>query len=191
MKHTNYSSAKTLQDVYDIQHHICDDGEGPTWHRNMALMECAKDSESIMELGINQGSSFVLMMMQNPKKIIGVDVNTNSWFKGGLYELASEYATNNNIEVEILKMSSTDPKSIRNVDMLHIDSLHNPKHLKGELKLHAPHVNKYIAFHDIKQNNYELWKVIQEFLANNKDWKLKNFYDKEGKCGHVEIEKIK
>ena len=48
-----------------------------------------------------------------------------------------------------------------------------------------------MAFHDIKQNNYELWKVIQEFLANNKDWKLKNFYDKEGKCGHVEIEKIK
>ena len=190
MKHTDYSSAKTLQDVYNIQKRACSNGTGHTWKRNEALIECAKDSESIMELGVNQGSAFILMMMQNPKKIIGVDINIESWLNGGLAHLSEEYSTANNIEVEILELSSTHPDSVRNVDMLHIDSLHDGSHLRAELNLHAKHVNKFIAFHDIKQNKFELWKVVKDFLKNNKDWKTKIFYD-EGKCGHAVIEKIK
>ena len=196
MKDVDYDSATCLQDIYEIEKKICDGGLGPTWHRNEALMECARDSESVMELGVNQGTAFILMLLQNPKKMIGVDITTKKWYNGGTYKplsvLADAYAKENNIEIEMLEMSSTDKRSTRKVDMIHIDSLHTGSHLKKELDLHAQHVKKYIAFHDIKQNNYELWKVVQKFLDENQDtWKLKNMYDKRGKCGHAEIERIR
>tara|TARA_B100000085_G_C18393443_1_gene451427 strand:- start:140 stop:721 length:582 start_codon:yes stop_codon:yes gene_type:complete len=192
MRHINFDSAKTLQDVHDIQKNLYPE---ETWHRCEALMECARDSESIMEFGVNQGCSLVLMLLQNPKKIIGVDPQIAAWNKGRSYKplsiLAEEYAKENNIEIEFLAMSSTNPKTVRSVDMLHIDSLHTPKHLRKELKLHAQHIKKYIAFHDIKQDNYALWKVVEDFLSNNEDWKLKNMYDEKGTCGHAEIERVK
>jgi hypothetical protein len=31
---------------------------------------------------------------------------------------------------------------------LHIDSLHTPAHSMKELKIYAPHVRKYLAFHN-------------------------------------------
>ena len=112
-------------------------------------MECARDSESVMELGVNQGTAFILMLLQNPKKMIGVDITTKKWYNGGTYKplsvLADAYAKKNNIEIEMLEMSSTDKRSTREVDMIHIDSLHTGSHLKKELDLHAQHVKKYIA----------------------------------------------
>jgi len=192
MRDTDYNAAKTLEQAYKIY----EDSWGETTaHRNNALIECAKDSESISELGVNQGSSFMMLMMQNPKKIVGVDITLKKWRKGNpslgyqaLEPLALQYMKANPMEYIMYEGSSADKKSVHNVDMLHIDSLHSPSHLTQELKVHADSVNKYIAFHDIKQNGYALWKVIERFLNDNPQWKLRTFYD-EGKCGHVEIER--
>jgi hypothetical protein len=197
MRDTNYNSAETLEDVWSLYQETFINGVAPTTeHRNNALIECAKDSESISELGVNQGSSFIMLMMQNPKKIVGVDVTLKKWRGGNKKEdlkalepLALEYMRRNPMEYIMYEGSSTDKKSVHKVDMLHIDSLHYPSHLTRELQMHADSVNKYIAFHDIKQNGYALWKVIERFLNDNPQWKLKTFYD-EGKCGHVEIERV-
>jgi len=192
MRDTDYNAAKTLEQAYRIYQ---DSWSETTAHRNNALIECAKDSESISELGVNQGSSFMMLMIQNPKKIVGVDITLNKWRKGNsslgyqaLEPLALQYMKANPMEYIMYQGSSADKKSVHNVDMLHIDSLHDPKHLAKELQMHSESVNKYIAFHDIKQNGYALWKVIERFLNDNSQWKLKAFYD-EGKCGHVEIER--
>lgn len=189
MRDTDYSAATTLEEMFDIYKSTW--GE-TTKHRNDALIECARDSESISELGINQGSSFCMLMLQNPKKIVGVDITLKKWQKGISYPavepLALEYMKRNPMEYVLYEGSSTDKKSVHKVDMLHIDSLHSSAHLTRELKMHADSINKYICFHDIKQNKYELWKVIERFLNDNPQWKLKTFYD-EGKCGHVEIER--
>ena len=189
MRDTDYSAATTLEEAYNIYKATW--GE-TTAHRNNALIECAKDSESISELGVNQGSSFIMLMMQNPKKIVGVDITLGKWKNGitypGLEPLALEYMERNPIEYILYEGSSTDKQSVHKVDMLHIDSLHNPAHLTRELKMHANSVNKYICFHDIKQKDYQLWKVVERFLNDHHQWKLKGFYD-EGNCGHVEIER--
>ncbi len=190
MRDTDYNSAKTLEDVYSIYESIWDEH---TRHRNNALMECARDSESVSELGVNQGSSFIIMMMQNPKKIIGVDVTLKKWRHGKDYNalepLALEYMKRNPMEYILYEGSSTDAKAVHKVDMLHIDSDHRPGHLRKELQVHAESVNKYIAFHDIKQKDYELWKVVEQFLNDSPQWKLKTYYDG-GTCGHVEIQRV-
>ena len=133
------------------------------------------------------------MMLQNPKKIIGVDIDLNNWNVGAgfkpLAPIAKKYADENNIDLEMIQTDSTDPVSTRNVDMLHIDSLHDPNHLNEELILHNQYIKKYIAFHDIKQGDWALWKVIEKFLKNMTEWKLKVKYN-EGKCGHAVIERI-
>ena len=193
MKQQNFDEAVTLQDIHDITKKECDNGKGHTWMRNLELMECASKCETIMELGINQGTSLILMMLQNPKKIIGVDIDLKHWRRGAgfkpLEPLAIEYAKENNIDLEIIEMDSTNTESTRVADMLHIDSLHDPNHLTKELLVHANFIKKYIAFHDIKQNDWALWKVIDRFMKTMPGWKLKTKYE-EGKCGHAVIERI-
>jgi len=84
---------------------------------------------------------------------------------------------------------SVNEKAIREVDFLHIDSLHEPNYLAKELDMHSNYVSKYIMFHDIKQNKWELWKVIEKFLQKNSTWKLKTKYEK-GSCGYALIERV-
>lgn len=190
MKDTDYNSATKLEDILEIS---SKDWSDSTKARNDALMELAADSESVSELGVNQGTSFSFLMLQNPKKIVGVDITLKKWKYGLKYKplepLALEYIERNPMEYITFEGSSHNPSSVFKVDMLHIDSFHSASHLSKELDLHASYINKYIAFHDIKQNDYELWKVIEKFLNNNKQWELKTFYD-EGKCGFVTIKRL-
>ena len=41
-------------------------------HHHNALVKCAKESETIKELGVCQGATLAAMLMTNPKKITGV-----------------------------------------------------------------------------------------------------------------------
>jgi len=181
MRDTDYRQAKKLEDVIEISKR---DWSIHSETRNNCLMRLAKDSESVSELGVNQGSSFIFMMLQNPKKIVGVDLTLKKWRTGGTYPA-----------LEPLRGSSTDKKSVYNVDMLHIDSLHKASHLRKELKMHAESVNKYIAFHDTKLGNGEtggqfaLWRVVEQFLNDNPQWELEEHYT-EGKCGHAAIRRV-
>ena len=195
MRDTDYRQAKKLEDILKISK--------TDWNihletRNNCLMRLAKDSESVSELGVNQGTSFVFMMLQNPKKIVGVDITLKKWRNGGTYPalepLAIEYMKKHPMEYIMYEGSSTDKESVHNVDMLHIDSLHKASHLQKELKMHAESVNKYIAFHDTKLSNgetggqYALWRVVEQFLNDNPQWELEEHYTG-GKCGYAAIKR--
>ena len=195
MRDTDYREAKKLEDILEISKR--------TWSehseaRNGCLINLAKESDSISELGINQGTSFIFMMLQNPKKIVGVDINLKKWRNGGDYPalepLALEYMKEHPMEYIMYEGSSHDKASVHNVDMLHIDSLHKPNHLHIELKMHAESVNKYIVFHDTKLGNretgnqYALWRVVEKFLNDTPQWELLEHYT-EGKCGYAAIKR--
>jgi len=196
MRDTDYRQAKKLEDVLKISKK---DWSIHSETRNNCLMRLAKDSESVSELGVNQGTSFIFMMLQNPKKIVGVDLTLKKWRTGGTYPalepLALEYMKEHPMEYIMYEGSSTDKESVHNVDMLHIDSLHKASHLRKELKMHAESVNKYIAFHDTKLSNGEtggqfaLWRVVEQFLNDNPQWELEEHYT-EGKCGHAAIRRV-
>lgn len=188
MKFIDYSPALTLEQAHEI------DRASSVWDENIQsrfemLQRCANDSEvnTIAEFGVYRGSSFIQLIMCKPKKIIGVDPDL-SRYRNDMQRLTDHYAKQHNIEIEMIQAKSDDKKSVREVDMLHIDSFHKAWYLKKELALHANHVSKYIAFHDIKQNNWELWRVIEQFVNNNPEWEVESKYEG-GKCGYAVIKR--
>jgi cephalosporin hydroxylase len=157
------------------------------------LIELGNQVETVSELGVWQGRTMALFMGQNIKKIYGVDLDL-SRFNKKLRRIFQEYAEKNNIQWELIESTSTSANAIREVELLHIDSLHTPTHLQAELDLHSKFVSKYITFHDTKLGNpfngtqFQLWRVIEKFLNDNKDWRLYEHYML-GKCGHATIKR--
>ena len=115
--------------------------------RNSQLMECVKECKSVMELGVHQGLSIMTLIMANKdlETVIGVDIDLDKWHKK-MDGLVLDWIKQGNTEVIMHECDSTDPKCAAEVDMLHIDSLHHPNHLRKELDLHAKNVKKYIMF---------------------------------------------
>jgi cephalosporin hydroxylase len=130
------------------------------------------------------------MMMQGDKtKVVGVDISLDNYKKGGLKELMESYAADKGFELKLIQKSSISESTVSDVELLHIDSLHHPKHLMKELELHAPRVSKYILFHDTKVKNYELLKVVNKYIERHpKEWELVENYTG-GKCGHAAIKR--
>ena len=186
MKATDYSSFKSLQEIVDNLYDNRGKMSDHERRRNDALKECASECESIKEFGVFQGSSLAVMTSTNPKKVVGVDLNLKP-FKS-IEHLFLKYIRENNIHFTMLQCSSLDIQSVGEIDMLHIDSLHNAVHLTKELELHGHLVNKYIAFHDVLQNNRELGKVVEKYISKNSEWKMKE-HGTEGKCGFMIIQK--
>lgn len=196
MRDTDYNDATSLEDVLEINKKEWDE---PLQVRNELLMDLASKSESICELGINQGTSFAIMMIQKPKLCVGVDTNLKKWRQGRdfkpLAPLAEDFAETHGMELKMWEGNSTAKRAVHKVDMLHIDSLHRPSHLEQELRMHATAIKKYIVFHDTKLDNretggeYALWKVVEKFLDGNEQWELMEHY-KEGKAGHAAIKRV-
>ena len=142
-----------------------------------ALVKCAKECETIKELGVCQGATLAAMLMTNPKKIAGYDIA--AYYFEPYMKHFEKYAEENNIDFSYNQMSSHDPASVSEVDMLHIDSLHQPDHLLQELKLHAPHVKKYIVFHDTAnfKGSKGLFKTIAHYITEiEQEWTVVDHY---------------
>lgn len=189
MKHVDYSSALTLEQAHAI------DKKQPIWDANLQsrcnqLQECVRDPDVniVSEFGVYRGSSLIPIILEKPKKVIAIDTELRRLKEHNL-ALIEAYTKQHDIEIELIEAMSTNQKTIRNVDFLHIDSLHEPEYLIQELQMHAGHVSKYIMFHDIKQNNWELWNVVNSFLNYTPSWKLKTKYE-QGSCGYAVIERI-
>jgi len=191
MKSTDYSNCSTLEEVYDHQYEILRSYNKDQQHARIrldALIKYAKQSRVIKEIGVFQGSSLIAMFMQkNVTSAVGIDINLSTYYKT-MEAFVNDYSERKNKSIKMIECSSLDKKTVSNCDMLHIDSKHQYDHLMSELKLHAPSVNKFIAFHDINQNNRELYRCVVEYIDNVEPdtWKIIEEYEK-GKCGHLII----
>lgn len=170
------SYVKDLHEFYSklVEEQQSAHGELYTAHHK-ALTRCAKECETIKEIGVCQGGTLAAMLLTNPKKLVGVDIAPR-YFKP--YQKHFEtYAKENDVDFSYNVISSIDVKSVSEVDMIHIDSLHTPEHLTQELKLHAPHVKKYMVFHDTSQTRFgldddSLYRVIEKFCKESKEWEV-------------------
>lgn len=138
-----------------------------------ALIKCAKESETIKEIGVCQGATLAGLMLTNPKKLTGIDIMPK-YFNPYKQHFVN-YAQQNNIDFSYDVIDSTNPSCVSEVDLLHIDSLHTPEHLMKELKLHAPHVKKYIVFHDTAnfKNAKGLFQTIAHYITYiEQKWKV-------------------
>jgi len=173
MINVDLSHVTTLQEFYDEIISGQAEAHGVDYHeQHDAIRRYLHPSDTYMELGTHQGSTAARAMLNNPKKVILVDISMEKYNKF-LKPIAEKYCLANNIELVVHECSSTDSTCVHKTDILLIDSVHNSHHMQKELQLHGNNVSKYIIAHDTsivnRRPNESLYQCIMQF-ANNNGW---------------------
>jgi cephalosporin hydroxylase len=164
----NLTHIKTLKDFYSEIRSAHKKAHGDLYvaHHDK-MMELATECTSYRELGVNQGATAAAVVLAGIRDIHLIDINM-SRFKPYQPLFESHIDTFNIVAESSIK---NNPLNDRPVDMLLIDSLHTANHVKAELRIHAPSVNKYIFFHDTHAHK-SLRQVVDNFVKDNPQWKL-------------------
>jgi hypothetical protein len=144
----DFSHCTTLEQFYaEIKAlHRTAHGHAYTTHHE-DLVGLMKYCQSYKELGVNQGATAAAVMLQAPKYIELIDLVIDH-FKPQQH-LFEQFAQENDVALRVIQSSSTDPKLVvTEVDMMLVDTIHEPSYVVKELQKHAPKVLKYIIIHD-------------------------------------------
>ena len=154
----------------------------------VTITKYGQECEHITEMGVRGMISLWAWLAAKPKKIVAYDMQDPSIW-GGSIQNFTDTSNHHGVEFEF-HLANVLNVEIEETDLLFIDTWHSYKQLTAELKLHAKNVRKYICFHDttsyetVDENSYEawgtewkpegigIWKAIEEFLENNKNWEL-------------------
>jgi hypothetical protein len=138
--------------------------------------------DTVIEMGIGTIVSTWALLAGKPKKLVSYDINHPSIHGSNINEVF-EVCKTCNISYEFIQ-ADTAEVDIENSDLLFIDTLHDYHHLKKELFRHSSKINKYIIMHDTVTFGIDgqtagckgLIPAIEEFLSQNKDWKIKEHF---------------
>jgi len=171
MINVDLSHVTSLQQFYDEIIAGQAKAHGTDYHEQHAAIEkYLQSGDTYMELGTHQGSTAARAMLNNPKKVILVDISMEKYNKF-LKPIAESYCSQNNIELVVHECSSIDSECVHKTDILLIDSLHHRNHMQKELNLHGGNVSKYIIVHDTSvingRANESLYQCVIEFAKNN------------------------
>lgn len=141
------------------------------------LYQYAKKCETVAEFGVRLVVSSFALAHARPKKLICVDIETNSYVEAFKQMCAAE-----NINMRF-DLADTLTYELETVDMLFIDTLHSYTQLNKELDRHHQNINKYIILHDTVSyghkneddgqigENCGLVPAIRNFLQKHSEWK--------------------
>jgi len=158
--------------IYDIYMEKCNTPSDINEHLPV-IYDYVKKCNHVTEFGVRHVVSTWAILAAKPNKAISYDA---SYHANIAY--AEELAKKEGVNWQFIQ-GNTLSIDIEETDFLFIDTLHVYEQLKKELEIHAKKVKKYICFHDTTSfgevNEYGgigLWKAIQEFLHENKNWQL-------------------
>jgi hypothetical protein len=169
MINAELSHVKTLPEFYTEirKQHEQAHGHDYCWQHD-AMQKLMKKCDTYRELGTHQGASAAAACLMNPSAVTLVDISFEKWRP--FESIFRTYCEENNISFDVQEKSSTDPSTAKPVDLLLIDSNHQPAHLVNELNLHAKTVKKYIVLHDTSRLfgkvDDRLWQVVNGFINN-------------------------
>ena len=178
-------SVNELLEIYkDQQCDICEHLE--------TLIKYAKLCNHITEFGMRTGVSTVAFLSTCPKKLITCDIDKHE----DILNIFENYAIENQFEFEFIHANDLTIE-LNETDLLFIDTMHNYLHLKQELSIHGNKAKKYLIFHDTEifgnrddfGSGPGLLKAINEFLDENKHWKIKEIFTNNN--GLMILERIK
>lgn len=167
------------------------------------LKKYASEVSHVTELGFRYVTSTYAFLAGRPKSIVSYDIHYHENIEAAKVAAEKEGLKIKFVIGDVLKTL------IDETDLLFIDTLHIYSQMKKELDLHASKVRKYIIFHDTetyafspepsewqtaeimknyKQDDKGIWPAIEEFLHENKNWKIKERFTNNN--GLTVIEKI-
>lgn len=121
------------------------------------------------ELGVMQGATAACAAVSGVKSLHLIDINLSRFLS---YEKLFKD------QVLILSEKSSvnfTNDSIHDVDILLIDSLHNPDHVRKELDIFHKTTKRHIIFHDTYSIK-SIQKMIENWLKEHQEWELKKYY---------------
>lgn len=137
-----------------------------------AIIKYMAECNSYVELGTHQGGTASTAMLCNPSEVTLVDIDFSRYRKF-LAPIAQKYCQENDIQLNIIEKDSSSIGTSSLSDMLVIDSLHQPHHMKKELSMHGFGTRKYIIAHDTSVINgvadESLFVCLQDY-ANSNGW---------------------
>jgi len=160
-----------LEDKYN---ELCNTGSDINEHLP-TLFKYGKMVDHITEFGVRKGVSTTAFLYSQPKELISYDI-TDRKFNHKFFKKIIPSST----KFVFVKVSTLEV-TIKETDLLFIDTYHSYDQLSVELKLHGNKSKKYIIFHDTQTYGTEgmdkkkpaLQKAIYNFLNDNKHWILK------------------
>lgn len=167
--HSIASSVNTLEEYYDKLYKLQADAHGKDYMLvHNEIKEKIQGCNSYTELGVNQGATLAVAVLENIKTIRAYDIALKPY--NFAKDLFNTYANDHNIDLKVFE-TDTLKCNIDPVDVLYIDTRHLYNHLKQELQLHGDKAMKYIIFHDTFAQS-ELKKAILEFVNQHSDWSV-------------------
>jgi len=161
--------ANNLPDYYKALYKLQADAHKPSYLLvHDEIHNRLTDCESYTEMGINQGATLAVAVLQHPKRVRAYDIKLGWYLEA--QQLFEDYAHDNNIDYEVFEMD-TLKCVIEPTDLLYIDTQHRYDHLTNELRLHANKVNKYIIFHDTHTMT-GLKRAVNEYVNKNPHWSI-------------------
>lgn len=176
-----------LQEKFDYH---AQDEKSDMWYHFNTLAATAKNSDSVVELGVRGIVStwallyglaisnsrlidhidYKKLSITSVKTLISYDINDPSEYGGNIeevYDIAQENDVNfsfkkaNTLEIEL------DP-----CHTIFFDTDHTYEQLSQELYLHGNKAQRYLVFHDTTELGKRLIPAINEFLEANPKWSV-------------------
>jgi hypothetical protein len=168
---------KKIIDIYETNKHK---GTDISEHLE-TLYELGKQCDHITEFGVREGISTSAFLASNPKCLESYDIIITPQAHALLI-----MSLTNKINFKLYQ-SNTLLTTIRETDMLFIDTLHTYEQVKRELSMNGNKAKKYLVFHDTelfrnvdeqKTSNPKkgIQLAIDEFVKENPHWILKKHY---------------
>ena len=152
-------------------------------HINIPIFDII-NGEIYVEIGVHYGHSLSSMAHTfNNKKLIGIDLFDQKWFKkhgsiiDDVYKLAGKntekFNSNNNNKISLIKGFSSSPKTILNlknilknkkIDLLYIDGDHSYNAVIKDFEMYFPLVREggFIIFDDYLPDYHDPYKAIND-----------------------------
>jgi len=143
------------------------------------LRKYATECEHITEMGVRGVVSTWSFLDAHPKRLVSIDIVDVAIGE------ARRLATDAGVSFTFIQADTGSPNLvIEETDLLFIDTWHVYEHLTKELALHSDRVKKYIIMHDTtifgekgeSEGHVGLWPAVEEFIARNKNWTIKERY---------------
>lgn len=156
---------KACADTSDINEHL------------PVLRQLAESVEHVTEMGVRTGVS-TRAFLAGAKVLRSYDIYLDAEVQQ-LFDIANSLGHD-----AVYRQADVLTIGIDETDLLFIDTLHNYAQLRSELAKHSGQVRRYIVLHDTETFGFKdelglgpgLQQAIDEFLAANNSWRLRNKY---------------